>query len=218
MMQVDNGVLAKQRWEEPSFIGGDSIARIVVLFTWAGAAPVLMEREEQRGPAVLIRVGFYSFTIAATTYQYITESIDSFARVTGGLATKEEVNGFSAITFIVDKTQKDPTKTSYIYQQRPNLVSIKISLQADYSFDIHFRKKTTTINVYAFDENEFLLRLAPNKEGLLDQGIKYAHAFTSLTEPVIKLNNPGASLIYQGLPGEAGILEIPLDGSSAVLT
>jgi hypothetical protein len=215
VMQVDNGILAKQRWEEPSFIGDDSIARIVVLFTWAGAAPVLMERELQRGPQVVIRELFYLFTTPATTIQFITESIDSFTRFTGGLNSSEANNGFSAITFIVDKTKEDPAETLSIYQQRPNIVSIKILLQADYSSDL---RKITTISVYAFDENEFLLRLTPNKEGLLDQGIKYANAFTSLFAPVIKLNNPGASLIYQGLPGETGILEIPLDGSSAVLT
>jgi hypothetical protein len=34
VMQVDNGILAKQRWEEPSFIASEPIFRISVAFDW----------------------------------------------------------------------------------------------------------------------------------------------------------------------------------------
>ena len=34
MMQVDNGILAKQRWEEPSFILSEPIFRISVNLEW----------------------------------------------------------------------------------------------------------------------------------------------------------------------------------------
>jgi hypothetical protein len=30
VMQVDNGILAKQRWEEPSFIGGDDVPFVII--------------------------------------------------------------------------------------------------------------------------------------------------------------------------------------------
>jgi hypothetical protein len=200
VMQVDNGILAKQRWEESSFIGDASIARIVVLLSWVGTF--------ENG----------SFTQPATKFEFIEPAsglLSPFINASGGIGGYEWLNGFAAMTFIVDKTEKDPTGTLYLYQQFPDLVSIKLSVQADYRFDF---LKITTVSVYAFDENDFLLRLNPNSEGLVDQGIKYAYAFKNSITQVIKLNNPGESLIYQGLPGETGILEIPLDGSSAFLT
>ena len=132
VMQVDNGILAKQRWEEPSFIGGEPIYRISVLFTWfdaeypattlGGIDPEFLFRD--------VTIPFYSPT--------------GYGKTLFGYGYPGYGQSYGRHVFFLDKINND----------YPGLATCKVFLVPNpYPY---FSKGLTTVYVYAFTETQWL--------------------------------------------------------------
>jgi hypothetical protein len=84
VMQVDNGILAKQRWEEPSFIGGDRIPFFAVVihseFTYTKISLVFNGEPVTTPSFEFLTPGNYIFAWSAgeQDYQIISETVNLF--------------------------------------------------------------------------------------------------------------------------------------------
>lgn len=84
VMQVDNGILAKQRWEEPSFIGGDRVPFFAVViplqFVYTKTSLVFNGEPVTTPSFEFLTPGNYIFAWSAgeKDYQIISETINLF--------------------------------------------------------------------------------------------------------------------------------------------
>ena len=94
MMQVDNGILAKQRWEQPSFIGGDRVPFFAVVipleFVYTKISLVFNGEPVTTPSFEFLTPGNYIFAWSAgeKDYQIISEAINLFflaSRAASGL-------------------------------------------------------------------------------------------------------------------------------------
>jgi hypothetical protein len=94
VLQVDNGILAKQRWEEPSFIGGDRVPFFAVVipleFVYTKISLVFNGEPVTTPSFKFLTPGNYIFAWSAgeKDYQIISETINLFnsaSRAASGL-------------------------------------------------------------------------------------------------------------------------------------
>jgi hypothetical protein len=84
VMQVDNGILAKQRWEEPSFVGGDRVPFFAVVipleFVYTKISLVFNGEPVTTPSFEFLTPGNYIFAWSAgeKDYQIISETVNLF--------------------------------------------------------------------------------------------------------------------------------------------
>lgn len=151
VMQVDNGILAKQRWEEPSFIGGDRVFAIGfssdVLYFPGFFAQIPVNYTVSINGQTLGNVNFSLILNRLQTYYFIwsPDENDKTEILNDLFSPFNPFNEFSDIvTAVVETEQPDPGEPMVIEFSNitgfanPYTANFSVAFWAGFSFDEEF--------------------------------------------------------------------------------